>query len=105
MPFSEGEAVLIAEIDRDKIVRGKYALDAVSHRPTHLPSVPQISRTTNSSSNYADPRSVLPNWRPRTAPVSESAIVDGLESRQRTIGSPWSSDGSALESRLGSCPI
>ena len=70
MPFSEGEAVLIAEIERDKIVRGKYALDAVSHRPTHLASIPQISRATNSSSNYADPRSVLPNWRPRTAPVS-----------------------------------
>ncbi len=34
-----------------------------------------------------------------------SAIVDGLESRQRTIRFPWSSDGSALESRLGSCPI
>jgi hypothetical protein len=27
-------------------------------------------------------------------------IVDGLKSRQRTIGSAWSSDGSALESRL-----
>jgi len=25
-----------------------------------------------------------------------SAILNGLESRQRTIGSPWSSDGSAL---------
>jgi hypothetical protein len=34
-----------------------------------------------------------------------SAIVDGLESRQRTIGSAWSSDETALESRLGSCPI
>ena len=27
------------------------------------------------------------------------AIVDGLQSRQRTIGSAWSSDGSAFESR------
>jgi hypothetical protein len=32
-----------------------------------------------------------------------SAIVDGPESSQRTIGSVWSSDENALESRLGSC--
>ena len=35
----------------------------------------------------------------------EASVCRLLESRPRTIGSDWSSDGSALESRLGSCPI
>jgi hypothetical protein len=62
--------------------------------------------TSSSLVAVANPRGVLPNWQaPSRRTCIRSVIVDGLENRQRTIGSAWSSNGSALESRLGSCPI
>src|ERR1700691_246289 len=59
----------------------------------------RIEATSSSLVAVANPRGVLPNWQaPSLRTCIRSVIVDGLENRQRTIGSAWSSNGSALES-------
>lgn len=72
-------------------------------------NVPMVSRIVRALSRrkYRAMTSGAARFFVRAAMSARVAVgmVDGFESRQRTIGSAWSSDESALESRLRSCPI
>jgi hypothetical protein len=101
------ESLSSSEAQRDRSSRSQ-SLDVAHARLPSLASVLVSDRPnpTSSDSTFACGNGSAWNWRaPSHCTRVRSAIVDGLESRQRTIGSAWSSDGSALESRLGSCPI
>jgi nitrilase len=60
-PNLEGETILIAEIDRAQIVRGKFDLDVVGHyaRPDifhlHVDERPKQPVTTQSSASTGEP--------------------------------------------------
>jgi predicted amidohydrolase len=59
-PNTEGEAILVAEIDRAQIVRGKFDLDVVGHyaRPDifqlHVDERPKQPVTTQSADKRRD---------------------------------------------------
>jgi nitrilase len=71
-PNMEGEVILIAEIDRGQIIRGKYDLDVVGHyaRPDifqlHVDEDPKRPVTTHSSEATREERPTLQMSRPRS---------------------------------------
>jgi nitrilase len=68
-PNFDGEAILIAEIDRAQIIRGKFDLDVVGHyaRPDvfqlHVDERPKLPVTTHSSDLEAEPESIAESRR------------------------------------------